>query len=120
MGEMRRELVFIGPINVGNIPLAGDYMKNQMFLKRFEEVFDSVISIDTINWKKRPWLLVKIIIILLLFRKASVIMSVNTGSASVRSKVDLPAPLGPSRQIISPLFSVAFKPEAITLLPPFT
>ena len=87
MGEMRRELVFIGPINVGNIPLAGDYMKNQMFLKRFEEVFDSIISIDTINWKKRPWLLVKIIIILLLFRKASVILSVNTGSADSLIKI---------------------------------
>lgn len=87
MDEMRRELIFIGPINVGNIPLAGDYMKNQMFLKRFNEVFDLVIPVDTINWKKRPWLLAQIIILLSFHRKASVIMSVNVGSADSLIKI---------------------------------
>ena len=87
MGEIRRELILIGPINVGKIPLSGDFMKNQMFLKRFEEVYDLVIPIDTINWKKRPWLLVKIITLMLFHRKASVILSASSGSADRLIKI---------------------------------
>lgn len=87
MGEIRRELILIGPINVGKIPLSGDFMKNQMFLKRFEEVYDLVIPIDTINWKRRPWLLAKIIILMSFYRKASVILSASSGSADRLIKI---------------------------------
>lgn len=87
MGEIRRELILIGPINVGKIPLSGDFMKNQMFLKRFEEVYDLVIPIDTINWKRRPLLLAKIIILMSFHRKASVVLSASSGSADRLIKI---------------------------------
>lgn len=78
---MKRELILIGPIDTGNMALTGDVMKNQLFLKRFEEVFDVVIPIDTINWKRRPWVLLKITWMLLTHPSATVILSTNTASA---------------------------------------
>lgn len=80
-GRMKRELILIGPIDNGNMALTGDVMKNQLFLKRFEEVFDVVIPIDTIKWKRRPWVLLKMIWMILSHSSASVILSTNTVSA---------------------------------------
>lgn len=74
-------LVFIGPMGLGTIPKSGDVMKNQLFLDRFVQVFDRVITVDTLNWKKRPWVMARLILTLLTHRKAKVIISANPGSA---------------------------------------
>ena len=82
MREMRNNsLIFIGPINLGQVPTAGDSMKNQLFLDRFRQVFDRVITIDTINWKTRPWVIIRLIITLFAYPKAKAIISANPGSA---------------------------------------
>ena len=77
-----KRLVFIGPIDQGNIPSAGDMMKNQLFLERFTEVFRHVYTVDTVGWKKKPWILFKLIGTLLMHPKALVIISANPGSAN--------------------------------------
>lgn len=76
-----KTLIFIGPIGLGRIPKSGDTVKNQLFLERFNQVYDKVIPIDTLNWKKRPWLIIKLVSVLLTHRKAKVIISANPGSA---------------------------------------
>lgn len=76
-----KSLIFIGPINLGQIPTAGDSMKNQLFLDRFRQVFDRVITIDTINWKRRPWIIFQLTIALIAHPKAKAIISANPGSA---------------------------------------
>lgn len=75
------KLVFIGPMHLGKNPSAGDSMKNQLFLDRFLQVFDKVITVDTMSWKKRPWVMVRLVLVLLFHRKAKVIISANPGSA---------------------------------------
>lgn len=74
-------LIFIGPMGLGTVPPGGDVMKNQLFLDRFFQVFDKVITVDTLNWKKRPWVMLELVFTLLLHRKAKVIISANPGSA---------------------------------------
>lgn len=74
-------LIFIGPLDLGKVPRAGDIMKNQLFIDRFVQVFDRVISVDTLNWKKRPWVMVKLVFVLLFNQKSKVIISANPGSA---------------------------------------
>ena len=81
LNYMKSTLIFIGPMGLGTIPKAGDSMKNQLFLDRFVQVFDKVITVDTMNWKKRPWIMVRLVLVLLLHRKAKVIISANPGSA---------------------------------------
>lgn len=80
--KSKNTLVFIGPIGLGTVPPGGDIMKNQLFLDRFVQVFDKVITVDTLNWKKRPWVMVRLVMVLLFNRKAKVIISANSGSAN--------------------------------------
>ena len=77
----KKNLIFIGPMNLGNIPETGDTMKNQLFLDRFVQVFDKVITIDTMNWKTRPWVMVRLVRVLLMHPKTKVVISANPGSA---------------------------------------
>lgn len=77
----KNNLIFIGPMGLGTIPKAGDIMKNQLFMDRFVQVFDQVITVDTLNWKKRPWVMLRLVFTLLMHRKAKVIISANPGSA---------------------------------------
>lgn len=89
-----KSLIFIGPMGLGTAPKGGDVMKNQLFLDRFVQVFDKVITIDTLNWKKRPWVMVRLVTALFTHRKAKVIISANPGSAdtliSIIKKLRLP------------------------------
>lgn len=78
---MTNKVILIGAINEGNVPTCGETMKNQLFIKRFKELFDKVITVDTLNWKKRPWILVRLFFVLLLNRGAKVIISAS-GAAS--------------------------------------
>ena len=78
---MKRRLVFIGPIMKGKHARGGDTMKNQLFLDRFEQVYDKVIALDTYNWKKKPLLFPKIITTLFFHRGIPIVISANPGSA---------------------------------------
>ena len=78
---MSRKLVFIGPVHIGEIPIAGDSMKNQLFLDRFIQIYDKVYTVDTAGWKKKPWVLLKLACTLLLHPNAKVIISANPDSA---------------------------------------
>jgi glycosyltransferase involved in cell wall biosynthesis len=78
---MKNKVILIGAINEGNIPTCGETMKNQLFVKRFSELFDKVITIDTLNWQRRPWVLIKMFLTLLFNRKAKVVISAS-GSAA--------------------------------------
>lgn len=78
---MSSNVILIGAIDKGQIPSNGETMKNQLFIESFGEIFDKVIAIDTINWKKRPWCLVKIALTIILYSKYKIIISAS-GSAS--------------------------------------
>ena len=64
---MKNKVILVGAINEGNIPTCGETMKNQLFVKRLNELFDKVITVDTSSWKKRPWVLVKLLWILIVY-----------------------------------------------------
>jgi len=75
------KLIFIGPIDMGNIPQSGDTMKNQLFIDRFLEVFDTVYIVDTMNWRKNPLVVVRMLCLLIFHCDSKVIISANTSSA---------------------------------------
>lgn len=82
---MKNKVILVGAINEGNVPTCGETMKNQLFVKRFNELFDKVITVDTLNWKKRPWVLVKLFFTLLFNRRAKVIISASSAAAKLIS-----------------------------------
>lgn len=80
------KIVLIGAIHEGKAPCCGETMKNQLFIKRYKELFDKVITVDTFNWQKRPWILLKAVLVMLLNQNAGVVLS---ASASVRHLINL-------------------------------
>lgn len=69
------KLILIGAIRKGKEPNCGETMKNQLFVKRFEEVFDKVIQVDTHSWQKRPWCLITAFSSLMFNKGAKVVIS---------------------------------------------
>ena len=68
-------LILVGGIHLNHKPDCGETMKNQLFLKRFNELFEKVIPVDTFHWQKHPLCLVKLFFTLLFHPKAKVIIS---------------------------------------------
>ena len=80
MSDLKR-LIFIGPMDLGNIPKTGDTMKNQLFLNRFREVYTRVYVVDTMYWRKSPFILLKLFWFLITQPTTKVIISANPSSA---------------------------------------
>ena len=76
------KILLIGDIDLHKVPYNGEKMKNQLFLRRFGEVCECVIPIDTRDWRKRPWCLVYMLLCLLFCRSYKVIISSCDVSAS--------------------------------------
>jgi len=70
-------IILIGGIRLNKKPVCGETMKNQLFLKRFSELFETVIPIDTYEWRKRPWCLLKMFFTLIKYPRAKVIISAS-------------------------------------------
>lgn len=76
-----KKLIFIGPYAKWQPPTNGQVAKNQTLLRRFCEIYDKVYSIDTSSWKENPFILVKMVIVLLFFRKTNVVIALCDNSA---------------------------------------
>lgn len=74
---MKNKVIFIGAIDIGNMATNGETMKNQMLLRRFEDLFDKVIAVDAYQWRKRPWCFFQILFALLCNRGAKVVVSAS-------------------------------------------
>lgn len=79
----RGKLIFIGPLRLGQTPRGGDTMKNTLFLKRFREVFEIVYVVDTIDWRKKPFTMVKMLWYLAFIRNAKVVISCEEGASRI-------------------------------------
>ncbi len=76
--KIKKEVILVGSIKLGKLPDCGESMKNQLFLRRFDELFEKVIAVDTFRWPRRPWCLVKLFWFLLLKPKANFVISTST------------------------------------------
>lgn len=70
-------VILVGGIHLDQKPDCGETMKNQLFLKRFNELFEKVIPVDTYEWRKRPWCLLEMLFTLVTHPKAKVIISAS-------------------------------------------
>ena len=78
--KSNNKLYLIGGIHLNHKPTCGETMKNQLFLKRFGELFEKVVPIDTYEWQKHPWCLAQILNALLFHPKAKFIISASGAS----------------------------------------
>lgn len=73
------KLIFIGTIK--KVANCGESMKNHLFLDRFREVFDKVITVDVFKPMKHPWCVVKLVLILIFHRHSKTVLSVSPATA---------------------------------------
>lgn len=70
-----KTLVFIGTIK--KVANCGESMKNHLFIDRFREVFDKVITVDVWAPKKHPWNILKMVLVAITHRNTPIVMSVS-------------------------------------------
>lgn len=70
-----KTLIFIGTIK--KVANCGESMKNHLFIYRFREVFDRVITVDIFTPKKRPLSIAKMVWVVLTHPSCPVAMSVS-------------------------------------------
>ena len=80
MGKTEKDILFIGALDLPNIPGAGDTVKNQ-FLLEYMSAYRSVDYIDTFYWRKKPTLLFSIIRKALFGGYKAIVYSVSNVSA---------------------------------------
>lgn len=78
--KSNNKIILIGGIHLNHKPTCGETMKNQLFLRRFGELFEKVVPVDTYQWQKHPWCLVKLLWVILLNPKAKFIISASGAS----------------------------------------
>lgn len=70
-----KTLIFVGTIK--KVANCGESMKNHLFIDRFREVFDKVITVDIVAPKKRPWCIAKLVWVVLTHPNWPIAMSVS-------------------------------------------
>ena len=77
---MKKDILFIGPLDNNNIPKHGDSIKNRHLVNFFKQ-YRTVTCIDTWGWEKRPWLLLKLIYGVFFGNFKSIVYSVSNVTA---------------------------------------
>ena len=83
---MKKDILFIGPLDNNNIPKHGDSIKNRHLVNFFKQ-YRTVSCIDTWGWKKRPWLLLFLIYGVFFGNYKSIVYSVSNETAYKLTKL---------------------------------
>ena len=75
------QIIFIGPMGGGKIPTNGASVKNFYIAEKLQKHSKQIILIDTEKWKKNPFILFKLVLVILFKPKAKYILSLNNMSA---------------------------------------
>lgn len=75
---LNKEAIVIGWINAGKQADCGETMKNQLLIKKLESMGVLCRLIDFKNWKKQPWVFLKLLWCMLFHRDNTLIFSTST------------------------------------------
>jgi len=81
MSSDGHKIIIIGPMGGGGIPTNGASIKNYHIVNKLRDYFDELIVVDTENWKKNPFILLRLLIIILSNPKAKYIIALNNMSS---------------------------------------
>lgn len=76
-----KHLIFIGPLGGGSVPTNGASVKNYHLLASLKQYYESILVIDTECWKRKPFVIVKLLITILRYSNSVYILSLNSMSA---------------------------------------
>lgn len=79
LSDRRRRLALIGAIGLGKPPMNGEEVKNQLLLAFLSERYP-VQVVDTADWKRKPWVVARVLWTALMGRQDTTILSASSGS----------------------------------------
>lgn len=74
------KVLLIGSTNLNSIPFGGEEFKNQILFQKLTECYNCDL-IDTINWRRNPFIVIKLLFKILLQRQDSIIISASSLSS---------------------------------------
>lgn len=74
--------IFIGPLGGGKTAINGATVKNLFIIDKLRHIVPGLSTFDTEAWRKRPWIIIRLIAILLANRSARYIISISDDSAN--------------------------------------
>ena len=77
MSSKSHKIVFIGPIGGGGIPTNGVSIRNYYIINKLRDYTDKLVVIDTEFWKKNPFVLIRLLGVILFNPKAGYLLSLN-------------------------------------------
>jgi glycosyltransferase involved in cell wall biosynthesis len=83
---IKSNYVFIGAINLNGSPNCGETIKNFTIVNYLKDKSSKIEIIDTLDWRKRPFVVFKIINAILFYRKRKFIISASTNSVYLLTK----------------------------------
>jgi glycosyltransferase involved in cell wall biosynthesis len=91
----KKRVILVGALNLGGLPAGGEEYKNRILKENLDEYYE-LITIDTHNWKKRPLVLILLVLRIFIQRPGTVIISASSLSSYrlIRAINFLPARLG--------------------------
>lgn len=78
---MKQDVVLVGALDFPNIPQAGDTVKNRYLLDFFKAKFRNVGYIDTMKWRRNPFVVLKILYMLFCRNVGHVVISTSNATA---------------------------------------
>jgi glycosyltransferase involved in cell wall biosynthesis len=85
--KLKHSATIIGWINTGKAADCGETMKNQLLIKKMQELGVTCHQIDFKNWKKRPWVFLQFAYTLLFHQRDSLIFSTAAPNISTMIKL---------------------------------
>ena len=101
----KKELVFVGWINKGKVPVVGETVKNQYLISELQK-YCKVIPLDFYQKNRHPWIYLQALWTFLLHPHASIVLS--TSAKNVYSMLKVFKALGVKRNIIHWVVGGAF------------
>jgi glycosyltransferase involved in cell wall biosynthesis len=81
------KIIFIGPLNLGKLPLDGETAKNQILHDYIKFKYSNIKFVDTLHWKRSPIVMFKLFIYLIIIRNRKIVLSICPDSANLVSKI---------------------------------
>ena len=70
-----QKIIFIGLVGTGKPAIGGEIMKNQLIIRQLKKYHNNICVIDFYGWRKRPWVILNLLLKLLFNPKAALILS---------------------------------------------
>ncbi len=73
----KSEVIVVGWVNYGHEAFNGEDMKNQLMIKKLSEMGVTCHVADFYKWKRHPWVFLKLVVLMFLKRRATLIFSTS-------------------------------------------